>query len=146
MLIYARAKRISTWKLKVKFMHGTCQAFCSAVQARLPSEIRSMVYAVLVPPQKIPVDRGNLSLHTLPHWLHQHLYDEGWWDLHPHYWDRSYTGDATCIELQERFFRSTVLLFDGDLEEVAMFHTMSEYHQRVGYIPKHSLTHLEMTF
>lgn len=105
-----------------------------------------MIYTMLDPTQKVLVECGNLSLRTLPHWLHQQPYLEGWWDAHPHYWDRSYVGDATYMELQEHYFRWTIFRFDGDSEEVAMFHAMSQYHQRVGYMPKHSLTHLEIAF
>ena len=74
------------------------------------------------------------------------MYDEGWWDSHPHCWDKSYTSDATYNELQEHFFRSTVFTFDGDLKELAIFHAMSEYHQRVVCISEHSRKHLEITF
>lgn len=82
---------------------SACLSVCSAVQTRLPRELRDMIFKYLL-------------LEDGVHARLFHYYNT----LDPkaprHYWNKEFTGDATIRELTESWYRSVRFDFDRSLD------------------------------
>lgn len=117
------------------FAKTECRILCDEVAARLPREVRDMIYDCILSEEHCETtitseyfEGSERTSNTLNHWRYA-----------------AFVGDRLHQELGEHFFRHTVFTFGPDaegLEQLPKFRTMDA--SKIGYIPAQFVCNIQV--